>query len=358
MKILLNGATGGTNFGDFLFAKMFQDYVKEIVGEDSVYWYEGTFSLSDFYRKKLNYKKKYKLKDIDALVCISGGYFCGNDKRVRDYIIRYMSYFHIALKCILLKKPLAIIAVEVGKSKSAIINMIQKCILKKADLVIVRNEESLHQLRQYGIYNGICTTDSAHAISRDMFYDKEILKEIIECPLKKLFFHVQLSNIEVSYRLLPALNSFLKNHEEYCVVIGTDQYSEQSNHLLNEMAKKVVCKKVIVNIYDDPLALCKVLDNMDFIVTPKLHVGIVGATLNKSVVSFSIHKEKIVRFYNQLDESCRSLPMSEYDEDSAINIMETYHDKPLCVSNDILIKAKSNFEMLGDFLKKLQYNKR
>ena len=32
MKILLNGATGGTNFGDFLFAEAFQQKVGNLVG--------------------------------------------------------------------------------------------------------------------------------------------------------------------------------------------------------------------------------------------------------------------------------------------------------------------------------------
>lgn len=39
MKIMLNGATAGTNFGDFLFAKMFQDKTAERVGLENVYWF-------------------------------------------------------------------------------------------------------------------------------------------------------------------------------------------------------------------------------------------------------------------------------------------------------------------------------
>ena len=37
MKVLLSGATAGTNFGDFLFAKMFQEFVGAIVGKDNVF---------------------------------------------------------------------------------------------------------------------------------------------------------------------------------------------------------------------------------------------------------------------------------------------------------------------------------
>lgn len=353
MKILLNGATGGSNFGDFLFAKMFQDYIGNVVGKDNVYWYDGFFSMSDFYKRHLEYDRKYKLKNIDALVCISGGYFCGNDHGLRDYIIRYLSYFHIALLCILYKKPIAIVAVEVGRSTSHFINIIQKIILKKAKLVIVRNQESLEQLRQYGIKNGHCTVDSAHAISKVSYMKKEISDQLVNTKEFRLFFHVQFSDIEAAYKVIPAVNIFMKKHPEYCVVIGTDQYVIDQKERLHDVAQRIKCGKVLINLYDDPVTLCKVLDNMDFIVTPKLHVGIVGATLGKSVVSFSVHSEKIVRFYNQLNEGGRSLSMSEYDEDKAIEMLETYHNKPINISSEIITKAQSNFKMLGSFLQQL-----
>lgn len=41
MKILLNGATGGSNFGDFLFAKMFSERIIKKIGQENVFWYEG-----------------------------------------------------------------------------------------------------------------------------------------------------------------------------------------------------------------------------------------------------------------------------------------------------------------------------
>ena len=54
MKILLNGATGGTNFGDYLFGEIFQKYTEEIVGKDNVYWYECRYQMTDFFKKHLD----------------------------------------------------------------------------------------------------------------------------------------------------------------------------------------------------------------------------------------------------------------------------------------------------------------
>ena len=45
MKLMLNGATGGTNFGDYLFAEIFQNEVASLVGEENVYWYQSRYSM-------------------------------------------------------------------------------------------------------------------------------------------------------------------------------------------------------------------------------------------------------------------------------------------------------------------------
>ena len=67
MNVLLNGATAGSNFGDFLFAKAFQDYVGGIVGKENVYWYNSRYAMSDFYASRLN-NNRTALKNIDAFL--------------------------------------------------------------------------------------------------------------------------------------------------------------------------------------------------------------------------------------------------------------------------------------------------
>ena len=59
MKVLLNGATSGTNFGDFLFAKMFQETLIRLIGEDNVYWYKSRCALSSFYSGFDNFLKLF-----------------------------------------------------------------------------------------------------------------------------------------------------------------------------------------------------------------------------------------------------------------------------------------------------------
>lgn len=353
MKLLLNGATADTNFGDFLFAKMFQEQLSQNVGEDNVFWYSSRFAMSNFFADHLDNHNKCKLKDIDALIYISGGYFCGNDHTWRDYVLRYLRYFSIGMKCIIKRIPYAIIGLEVGKSHNALMRFVQKKILKKAKIIVVRNKESFQCVKSYGIDNVICTADTAFAINRDLFSNKPISSEIADCNKKILLFHIFNTvgrNKQVTEKVVPILNRFLEVHQEYAVVLTTDQYISGQELALDDMAKRLKCKTIIKNFYEDPIALCKVIDRADVVVTPKLHVGIIGARLGKSVVSFCEHSEKVLRLYSQLDESGRSAPLADLDEEKGLEMLEKYHTIPINVPNDIAEKAKTNFEHLNAFL--------
>ncbi|MBO5315033.1 MAG: polysaccharide pyruvyl transferase family protein [Clostridia bacterium] len=357
MKILLNGATGGTNFGDFLFAKIFHEEAVSLIGGDNVFWYDSRYCLSNYFKKQLKCNsRKHKLSDIDALVCISGGYFCGNDTTLRLSIIRYLRYFHLCIRCIIRKIPIAIIGVDVAKHKFNIIDKIQKFILKRAELVVVRNRESLDQLRVYGVENPICTADTAHVMTSDFFSDCVVQNDVVQLKGKKMFFHVQPSKMRDAEKLVPVIDYFLLSHPEYSVVVGMDQYWGDDD-FLEEFVKRFSSKNVVINHFYDPIALCKVLDTMDVIVTPKLHVGIVGATLSKSVISFSCHTEKITRFYRQIGEEKRTLSMEYFSETKAFDMLEKYHAIPIVVSDDILKMAQSNLDYFKNFISNLSSKK-
>ena len=129
MKVMLSGATAGTNFGDLLFAKMFQQHISEHIGEENVFWYSTRFSMSSFFKNSLNYSREGKTKDMDALVYVSGGYFCGNDKNLRDRIFRVLRYFVVGLKCNFYKIPYCIIGLEVSDPKNKWLRWIEKKVL-------------------------------------------------------------------------------------------------------------------------------------------------------------------------------------------------------------------------------------
>ncbi len=357
-KVLLNGATRGTNFGDFLFAKMFQEHIAERVGSENVAWYTSKYAYSAYYKKYLENSHHFPLKETDALVYISGGYFGGNDKTLKQLIKRYLSYFSIGVKCAFRKIPYAIIGVEVAASRSAWMNAVQKFILRRANVLTVRNEESFQTVKAMGIENVLCTADSVFAMPAG-------LPEGVEAPslegtgAPRLLVHmnpIRAKNEKIIRRVVPVVNRFLKNHPEYHVVLACDQHSQEQRAALDEVAGLIDGMVTMVE-YHNPLALCRVIEQTDVIVTTKLHVGIVGAKLGKSVVSFSGHTEKIQRLYSQLGESGRTCPLDQVTEEQGLAMLEEYHLKPICVSRKITEAARENFARLDAFLDGLNAEK-
>lgn len=357
MKVLLNGATSGTNFGDFLFAKMFQETLIRLIGEDNVYWYKSRYALSSFYAYHLNYHRNYRLADIDALIFISGGYFHGDDHCLKDYVIRYLRYFHIGIRCLLRKIPFAIIAVEVGPTKNCMLRLIEKTILKHAKIVVVRNRESEYYASLMGAKQIICTADTVFAMERSLFANVTIPAEIRTCEKRKLFFHINPTikgNHDIIQKIVPIINEFCSRHPEYAIVIGADQYTNTQNDVFEFIRPQLSIPIILFNEYNNPLELCKVLEQCDLIVTHKLHVGIVGAYLNKSVVSFSGHTSKIERLYKQLNILERTTPLTSLTIEKGLSIMEQNHNRPIRVSPNVINSAKQNLKYLVKFIEQLQ----
>lgn len=354
-KVLLNGATRGTNFGDFLFAKMFQEHIAEKVGAGNVAWFTSRYAYSAYYKKYLENSNQFPLRETDALVYISGGYFGGNDKTLKQLIIRYLSYFSIGVIFALRKMPYAIIGVEVASCRSKWMNAVQKFILSRAAVLTVRNEESFRAVKAMGIENAICTADSVFAMP-DSLFDGVEAPSLEGAGTPRLLVHmnpIRAKNERIIRRVIPVVNRFVKAHPEYHVVLACDQYSQEQRAALDEVAALVEGPVTTVE-YQNPLALYRVIEQVDVVVTTKLHVGIVGARLGKSVISFSGHTEKIQRLYSQLGEGSRTCPLDQVTEEQGVALLEAYHNKPMCVSQEITDAARVNFAQLDAFLDRLR----
>lgn len=359
MKILIVGATQGSNFGDYLFAQMFQDCISRLIGIENTFFYRNCFTFSSFYADHLKNRNKCSVKEVDAIIYMSGGYFCGDDINIKSYICRFFRYVWVGLKGIMLKKPIAIIAVEVGPTNCWILKRTEKILFDRARLLIVRNNESSEYVNIIckKKVNSIVTADSVFAMKKSFFSDKEIPYSVSSCTKKKMFLHISPyygHNAVIIEKIIPIVRHFIERHSEYQLFIGTDQYSPKQLEAIEEVKKYMPGVNVVSLNYSDPIALCQVLDNMDLIITYKLHVGIVGAHLGKSVISFSGHTEKIKRLYRQLGIDFRSLSLEHLTFEKGCKMLEEYHNINISIPQKIVDIAETNFVMLSDFIASLQ----
>ncbi len=354
MRVLLCGATAGSNFGDYLFAKIFQDCASEIVGKKNVYWYRSFGSFSPFFEEHLDNHNKCWFSDIDAMIYISGGYFFGKDKSIKNYVARFVRYCLIGLRCIIHHKPYIIIGMECGPSRSVLIRSIQSFIIKKAKYISVRNTESYEYVKKNIRKDVELTVDTALGIPFD--YGKNKADSLAKVK-KRLFLHIDNNpdgNRELKNKIIPALNRFLEENPDYTIALSTDQYSENQLQAIDEISSYIKAEVIEKYLYEDPVMLCTILQESDIVITTKLHVGIIAARFGKSVISFSGFTEKIKRFYNQIGELNRTIALSEYDVETGYRMLSEFKDKPICIESNIVRKAESNLEMMKAFLCKFK----
>jgi len=92
---------------------------------------------------------------------------------------------------------------------------------------------------------------------------------------------------------------------------------------------------------------------VDLIITPKLHVGIVGAALGKSVLSFPYHIHKIKRYYRQIGEEDRCVLLKDITESVAYDKLIKYCSIPITVNDSFRDLAQKNLNALEELAAKL-----
>ena len=354
MKILLHGAINFSNFGDFLFAKIFYEHIKNR-GQEVEFYSHSKYGISAFFCKHLGYQpseKNYKtlMRRCDARVFIAGGYFAKCSKNdIFSRLKHIKRYFLPALYFIKKGKPIYILGVGAGPFGKGLYRKLALKVLNHAEVIHVRNEESKQYCLDLGVTTEIkVTADTALLLKEYMTSDCEIplLTQNTSAP-KAFLLHVNGSS-QIQERMLknvvPAIKCFLENHSEYQLYLaadglGMDRAYEKYADVLNIFHPIKIA-------YDDPMQLCQYISKMDIVVTPKLHVGIVASVLGRSVFSFPAVPQKTKRFYKQIGESDRCIPLEEVEQKMVLNMLEEKKDTHITVPQDLIDLAHENLKAI------------
>ena len=354
MKIILHGSIFTDNFGDVLFADLFYSRLKKNGNE--VFFFENKiFGISDFAREEIGYTGKCRLRDLlnaDALVMLSGGYLGEDRFSFKNTLTRFIKYVIPVRILQILGKKTYFIGVGGGPIHSSFLRRITVKALNKAKYISVRDQETYQYFIEYGVKNNMSiTSDTAQSISMD--YCKESHVFISSEHIKYVFLHFvnnESFDKNFSVKIVPALNRFLTDHKEYSVIVGTDVRVDEDTILNSKTYKAIVSPNKKIYLYCSVKQLCDVLSKVDFVITPKLHVGIVASTFGKSVLSFPIHREKTGRYYKQIGESDRSIKLFDVSENVAYSQIKKFYGTPIRLSDNITQLAKSNLEFLDCFV--------
>lgn len=353
-KIILCGATHGSNFGDSLFAYMFKRISEYKVGDIEVLFTKA----SDYSKKELGIRSgKYReLFTADGMVYISGGYFGQSHKEtIKGSIFRFLTYFKYGLIMIIMRKPVAILGVGAGPLERGFLKKVGVYIFNKAKIVSVRDEQSKKYMELYGVRREIIvTSDSAQAIENEVFNYKRCIPDILKDNKidgrKKVLVHVTSAQGNQLYRdnIVMAIQETLSKSQEYGFIVTSDSIIDRVH--LQRICEMLPKDRTVLYEFNNPIDFLSVISNCDVIVTPKLHVGILGSTYGKAVISFPIHPEKTVRYYEQIGYPNHCKPLYDTTKEDAKKIILECSEERIELPNEIKEKAMKNFQLLEKFI--------
>ncbi|GAA0310732.1 polysaccharide pyruvyl transferase WcaK-like protein [Gracilibacillus halotolerans] len=352
-KVLLCGATHGSNFGDSLFAIMFNKKIEKKFDDVDVYFTKA----SEYSKEALNIKVAglKELFSMDGMVYISGGYFGqSHNENLKGSIYRFLTYFAYGLFMILRRKPIAIIGVGAGPLERKFLRKTAKYIFNKAKIVSVRDKESRDYMRNYGVQSEIrVTSDSAQVINDAIFNIKKentwISSQEKLKNRQKVLIHLASKNSDLYNDIvIGAILDSLGSRKDIGFIITTDYVTKGDE--LREVYKLFPSEQTVIYDFNNPLEFVEVISNVDAVITPKLHVGIIATTFHKSVISFPLHPGKTIRYYQQIGypERCKSL--FDVSKEESKEMILSYIDSKVNLSQNLLYKANENFDLLLDFL--------
>lgn len=363
--ICLHGAINVDNFGDTLFALYFYNWLIEtntIDDENIIIPYAH-----NRVRKLLNISKLKGIRGIlksDKIVFIGGGYLGERPNRKLSWNLRLV-YKHLSIGLIakFLNKPYIFIGVGAGPLSYGFTRKLVTYLCNNSEKVIVRDVESKDYLLEYGVNrNKIKTTvDSILLLQK-----KDVNKEWDQ-KYKKVFdidqnvnkthigVHLQASSSkdEKIKTIISDLKKYCEGLTEFQIVVFNDTYKKSPNDNLLNMLYQEFEKNKVTNVeYKHPEQLIALINNLDILITTKLHSGIVANCLGKYTLSISVHN-KTERLYKQLNIIERNVSIDDYKKGQLNNMLKDYDPEKkfyTTVTPEIRRKAIENKKSLIEFV--------
>lgn len=350
-NVILHGATNceSSNYGDFIYAEMIYDHLKE--KGINVCFYQPSL----FFQKNIKgYSKNSPIdkKDADLIVYIPGGYFGeGHQARFRDNLVHFFRFMPLGIWASYKKIPMVVLGIGAGPNHCSFMNFAIKRICNHSQFITVRDKESYEALKK------VCP--EANIIeSGDLIITKTLnvvnqgsqIRRIekIKKNRRILLVHYNHSR-EALLKFAKSVNQFISKYDKYLVVVASDTVLEYDEEYFKKFESKSGIKCEYFR-YKNPTEMTDFLKTVDVVLTCKLHIGVVASTFGKSVVAVACHPEKTSRFYSQIGEKGRCVSLFDVVPEDICKLLEKYHKKGIQIHSELIKKASITWELLDSVL--------
>lgn len=352
MKILLHGATdfGSSNFGDFLYGEIYYSFIKEVLPDAEVSYYNP----SDYFKK---YTRNYDFsrndsRNADLLVYIPGGYFGeGNAAQFKHNLMQFYRFMPVGLKSLAKKRDIIVSGVGAGPNTDFILTNSIKAVCKKAKLVTVRDTESklaLEKLGVKGVYEGadpILSYDYAKLIEST----DQVDQLISEAGNKKIVFVHYNHSEEALEKFASTLSLISAQSDDYHFIVGSDQILADEDEKLEKFIS-LTNAQISHFIYDSSFELLDLLKRVDIVLTCKLHVGVIATIFNKSVICIAEHPTKSKRYYKRIGDPERCISLYDASVEDIYQLFERFNQTSVVIPQEEIDKAQLHYDLLKEKL--------
>lgn len=305
---VVHGSYFSNNFGDTLLVKLMCDELASLVGKENVYLaIEG----NKLEQMAIGYPvlPKEKRTEVQYLIYAGGGYF-GEPPRsglrlLKWYIRNYNR--HIVWLKDFKKAKIGVFGVGYGPLSLPFLRNILSSPLIKAEVVLFRDKESLSYFNSYNrkasVKTDVCT-DFALSIHASNNERQNIVA-----------LHLPVVSLEKIEEILEAIkDSSYSDFDIDFISDGDSQFSAEYKSSLEKILSYLEIKNAVsFTKYTDIDELISRLSIYRFVITSKLHVGIVTTALGGKVISLPWHS-KTVRLYRQLGVENFCMPLEEFEK--------------------------------------------
>lgn len=365
-KITLHGSNFIDNFGDSLFVVYFNKWLKkngDVEAENIILPFanERVRSLV----KVSDAKGIFGLLKSNKIVFIGGGYLGERPNKKFIWNIRLLiRHLSVGLLAVLLKKPFIFIGVGAGPLTYSVTNKIVVFLCNKSEKVVVRDEESYKYLVNYGVKMGkiTSTADSILLLDQsdvDEYWNNKYKRKLSNdnnVNTTYIGLHLQASSRKQDKikLIISELKKYCSNLKSYKIVVFNDTYKKEPDNKLLNLVYEEFDKEQVMNIeYLKPNQLIALINNLNIVITTKLHCGIVANCLGKYTLSVSVH-DKTVRLYRQLQLEERNVSINDYEKGMLIKMLLEFDENKKYYNNvpeSIKELAARNQNYLIDFIK-------
>lgn len=346
-KILLHGATNcnSSNYGDYLYGELVYDYLKSKGFEVDFY------QPSEFFKKNLeNYEnKKVNKKEADLIVYIPGGYFGeGHNAKFKENLVQFLRFMPLGIWASYRKTPMIVLGIGAGPINNILMKFGIKRICNNSSFVTTRDNTSFKALKKLCPKANIIECGDVIISKNTKKTETKQIQEIMNMKKKIILVHYNHDKYALE-RFSECLNDFVKNNNDYLVVVASDSILEYDNEYY-ELFKQRFQHDSVHFIYEDPHEMTALLEKVNIVLTCKLHVGVVASLYGKSVIAAACHPGKTKRFYKQINQSDRCVSLYESNNEQLVGLLDRYKDKKINIDDKITCNARKSWEILEKFL--------